>query len=561
MGSRMLKKWIDRPLLSKGQIAERHQQVHTMMEHFMERDELRESLKNVYDLERLAGRISYGNVNARDLLQLKRSLGALPQIKQLLNLFDHPSVSSLLSEVESYQEIFEILDSALAENPPVLITEGNLIKDGYHKQLDEYREVNRNGKSWIAELEAKEREETGIKSLKVGFNKVFGYYIEVTRANLAHLAEGRYERKQTLANAERFVTPELKEKERMILEAQEKSTTLEYELFLELRDQIKSYIPALQTLAEQISKIDCLLSFAMVSEENNYTKPVLNDEQQLRIREGRHPVVEQVMKEMFVPNDIQMDESTDILLITGPNMAGKSTYMRQVALMIIMNQVGCFVPATEAEMPVFDQIFTRIGAADDLVSGQSTFMVEMMEAEHAVRHATERSFILLDEIGRGTSTYDGMALAQSIVEYIHQQVGAKTLFSTHYHELTSLDKSLSRLRNVHVEVDEEDGEVVFLHHIKEGKADKSYGIHVAKLADLPEDIIQRAYQLLESFEATSVLREEKPQKQLTLFEEDQGTLPVTANVEVIDRLKEANLMKMTPMDAMNLLYQLKENLE
>ena len=527
----------------------------------MERDELRESLKNVYDLERLAGRISYGNVNARDLLQLKRSLGALPQIKQLLNLFDHPSVSSLLSEVESYQEIFEILDSALAENPPVLITEGNLIKDGYHKQLDEYREVNRNGKSWIAELEAKEREETGIKSLKVGFNKVFGYYIEVTRANLAHLAEGRYERKQTLANAERFVTPELKEKERMILEAQEKSTTLEYELFLELRDQIKSYIPALQTLAEQISKIDCLLSFAMVSEENNYTKPVLNDEQQLRIREGRHPVVEQVMKEMFVPNDIQMDESTDILLITGPNMAGKSTYMRQVALMIIMNQVGCFVPATEAEMPVFDQIFTRIGAADDLVSGQSTFMVEMMEAEHAVRHATERSFILLDEIGRGTSTYDGMALAQSIVEYIHQQVGAKTLFSTHYHELTSLDKSLSRLRNVHVEVDEEDGEVVFLHHIKEGKADKSYGIHVAKLADLPEDIIQRAYQLLESFEATSVLREEKPQKQLTLFEEDQGTLPVTANVEVIDRLKEANLMKMTPMDAMNLLYQLKENLE
>ncbi|MFB9972803.1 DNA mismatch repair protein MutS [Allobacillus sp. SKP2-8] len=561
MGSRLLKKWIDRPLLSKGQIAERHQQVHTMMEHFMERDELRESLKNVYDLERLAGRISYGNVNARDLLQLKRSLGALPQIKQLLNLFDHPSVSSLLSEVESYQEIFEILDAALAENPPVLITEGNLIKDGYHKQLDEYREVNRNGKSWIAELEAKEREETGIKSLKVGFNKVFGYYIEVTRANLAHLAEGRYERKQTLANAERFVTPELKEKERMILEAQEKSTTLEYELFLELRDQIKSYIPALQTLAEQISKIDCLLSFAMVSEENNYTKPVLNDEQQLRIREGRHPVVEQVMKEMFVPNDIQMDESTDILLITGPNMAGKSTYMRQVALMIIMNQVGCFVPATEAEMPVFDQIFTRIGAADDLVSGQSTFMVEMMEAEHAVRHATERSFILLDEIGRGTSTYDGMALAQSIVEYIHQQVGAKTLFSTHYHELTSLDKSLSRLRNVHVEVDEEDGEVVFLHHIKEGKADKSYGIHVAKLADLPEDIIQRAYQLLESFEATSVLREEEPQEQLTLFEEDQGTLPVTANVEVIDRLKEANLMKMTPMDAMNLLYQLKENLE
>ncbi|MBR7552964.1 DNA mismatch repair protein MutS [Allobacillus sp. GCM10007491] len=561
MGSRLLKKWIDRPLLSKDQIAERHQQVHTMMEHFMERDELRESLKNVYDLERLAGRISYGNVNARDLLQLKRSLGALPQIKQLLNLFDHPSVSSLLSEVESYQEIFEILDAALAENPPVLITEGNLIKDGYHKQLDEYREVNRNGKNWIAELEAKEREETGIRSLKVGFNKVFGYYIEVTRANLPHLAENRYERKQTLANAERFVTPELKEKERMILEAEEKSTTLEYELFLELRDQIKSYIPALQTLAEQISKIDCLLSFAIVSEENNYTKPMLNDEQQLRIREGRHPVVEQVMKEMFVPNDIQMDETTDILLITGPNMAGKSTYMRQIALMIIMNQIGCFVPASEAEMPVFDQIFTRIGAADDLVSGQSTFMVEMMEAEHAVRHATERSFILLDEIGRGTSTYDGMALAQSIVEYIHQQVGAKTLFSTHYHELTSLDKSLSRLRNVHVEVDEEDGEVVFLHHIKEGKADKSYGIHVAKLADLPEDIIQRAYQLLDSFEATSVLREEEPQEQLTLFEEDQGTPTLTANIEVIERLKKANLMKMTPMDAMNLLYQLKENLE
>ena len=561
MGSRLMKKWIDRPLLSKSAITQRHEQVRIFMDAFMEREELKEALKNVYDLERLAGRISYGNVNARDLLQLKKSLGALPEIKELLNSLEHDSVRQLMDDIEPFREIYTLLDDALADNPPISITEGDIIKDAFNQELDEYREANRNGKAWIAQLEAREKEATGIRSLKVGFNKVFGYYIEVTKANLANLEEGRYERKQTLTNAERFVTPELKEKERLILEARDKSTSLEYELFIELRERMKQFIPILQSLADQMSTLDCLISFATVSEENNYTQPTLMDEQTVMIREGRHPVVEQVMSDQFVPNDIIMDDQTNILLITGPNMAGKSTYMRQTALMIIMNQIGCFIPATEAKMPVFDQIFTRIGAADDLVSGQSTFMVEMLEAEHAVRHATEKSFILLDEIGRGTSTYDGMALAQSIVEYIHQHVGAKTLFSTHYHELTTLEKTLPYLKNVHVEVDEENGEVIFLHHIKDGKADKSYGIHVAKLADLPEDIIYRAYQLLESFEATSVIREEEPQEQLSLFQDEQSSHPLTNHVEIIDQLKEANLMKMTPIDAMNFLHQLKEKLD
>ncbi|SEP59839.1 DNA mismatch repair protein MutS [Piscibacillus halophilus] len=561
MGARKLKKWMDRPLLSKSIIEQRHQQVEALIEHFFEREELKEALKEMYDIERLAGRISYGNVNARDLLQLKRSLNTLPKVQQILSQIEETTIQNLLPELKPYEEIYQLLEKGIAEEPPISITEGGIIKDGYHDQLDQYREASRNGKTWVANLEAEERKRTGIKSLKVGYNKVFGYYIEVTKANLANVDLSRYERKQTLTNAERYITPELKEKERLILEANDKSVALEYDLFIDIRDQMKEYIPSLQLLADRISQIDVLLSFANISEENNYVRPQMVENHLVNIEDARHPVVEKVMEDEFVPNSFYLDEDTNILLITGPNMAGKSTYMRQLGLIVIMSQIGCFVPAKSAQLPVFDQIFTRIGAADDLVSGQSTFMVEMLEAEHAVRNASKHSLVLFDEIGRGTSTYDGMALAQSIVEYIHDHIGAKTLFSTHYHELTSLEESLKQLKNVHVEVDEHNGEVVFLHRIKEGKADKSYGVHVAKLANLPDDIIVRANYLLDTYEATSAIREQSAtDEQLTLFEANEQP-PVQTNLEVIDQLQDVNLLNMTPMDAMNFLYELKKKLD
>ncbi len=561
MGARKLKQWLDQPLLSKEAIETRHGQVKALIDAFFEREELKNALKEVYDIERLVGRISFGNVNARDLLQLKRSLKVLPNIKETLLNISNDKINQLLDNIKPYETIYDILNRGIHEDPPVSITEGGIIKDGFNKQLDQYRDASKNGKAWVANLEREEREKTGIKSLKIGYNKVFGYYIEVTKANLAAVDLDRYERKQTLTNAERFITPELKEKEQLILEATDKSVELEYELFVQIRDELKAYIVPLQKLANELSTLDCLLSFANVSEENNYIKPVMTTNSTIHIKDGRHPVVEKVMDNEFVPNDIMMDEKTNILLITGPNMAGKSTYMRQLGLIVIMAQIGCFVPAKEARLPIFDQIFTRIGAADDLVSGQSTFMVEMLEAEHAVRHATKRSLILLDEIGRGTSTYDGMALAQSIIEYIHNRIGAKTLFSTHYHELTTLEDSLERLRNVHVEVDEHDGEVVFLHHIKEGKADKSYGIHVAKIANLPEDIIDRAYDLLHTFEdTTELVKQQQKEEQLTLFEEARIS-PYNEHVHIIERLKKLDVLSMTPMDAMNLLYELKKELD
>ncbi|WP_027963262.1 DNA mismatch repair protein MutS [Halalkalibacillus halophilus] len=561
MGGRKLKKWLDRPLLNKKHIEVRHQQVSTFISSFMERESLRTSLQNVYDLERLAGRISYGNVNARDLLQLKRSLGALPEIQSLLKQINTEEVSKLIEEVNDYKPIFTLLEKSIHEDAAVSITEGDIIKDGYNEQLDAYREASRNGKAWIANLEREEREHTGIRSLKVGFNKVFGYYIEITKANIPHVDQERYERKQTLSNAERYITPELKEKESLILEAKEKSVALEYDLFVEIRSQLKEAIPKLQRLASQVSELDVLLGFAQVSEQNNYIHPTYTKDHVLNLEQARHPVVEQVMQEEFVPNTIKMDEGTQIQLITGPNMAGKSTYMRQLGLIAVMAQVGCFIPADVATLPIFDQIFTRIGAADDLVSGQSTFMVEMLEAENAVTHATENSLVLFDEIGRGTSTYDGMALAQSIVEYLHDEVKAKTLFATHYHELTSLEDTLETLQNVHVEVDEKDGEVVFLHHIKPGKANKSYGIHVAKLANLPDEIIHRANYLLETFESSTEYKDElAKEQQLTLFEESES-LPSNREQELINYVKDLNIMNMTPMDAMNALFELQKKVE
>lgn len=581
MGSRMLKKWLERPLLKQSQIEHRLDIVSGFHENFMQRDALRETLKTVYDLERLAGRVSFGNVNARDLIQLKHSIEKVPGIKATLQQFGQPFISDLADRMETLDKLLDLLKSSIIDEPPISIKDGGIIKDGYHELLDKYRYASNNGKKWIAALEQKEKQETGIKSLKIGYNKVFGYYIEVTKSNLQYLPEGRYERKQTLANAERFITPELKEKEQLILEAEEKSVELEYDLFVAIRDKIKAFIPQLQNLAEVISEVDVLQGFATVSEENNYKRPTFNG-QKLHIKGGRHPVIEKVMQDgNFVPNDVQLDNQTNILLITGPNMSGKSTYMRQLALTIIMGQIGCYVPADEADLILFDQIFTRIGAADDLVSGQSTFMVEMLEANHALKHATDRSLILLDEIGRGTSTYDGMALAQAIIEYIHNHIHAKTLFSTHYHELTALEATLPHLKNIHVRAEEYEGNVVFLHQIKEGAADKSYGIQVAQLAELPDILIERADVLLRDFEksgnqqqATTANEQiaatvdetypsagKEESTQLTFFPNENTTKKDKRSSDVILKLRNMDLFDMTPMDAMNALYQLQKSIK
>ncbi|MEG7354216.1 DNA mismatch repair protein MutS [Bacillus inaquosorum] len=572
MGGRLLKQWIDRPLIRVNQIEERQEMVETLMSHFFEREDLRERLKEVYDLERLAGRVAFGNVNARDLIQLKESLKQVPGIKQLVASLAHDKAKKRAERIDPCGDVLELLEEALYANPPLSLKEGNLIKDGYNQKLDEYRDASRNGKDWIARLEQQEREYTGIRSLKVGFNKVFGYYIEVTKANLHLLEEGRYERKQTLTNAERYITPELKEKEALILEAENNICELEYELFTELREKVKLYIPRLQQLAKQMSELDALQCFATISENRHYTKPEFSEDE-VEVVEGRHPVVEKVMdSQEYVPNNCMMGDNRQMLLITGPNMSGKSTYMRQIALISIMAQIGCFVPAKKAVLPIFDQIFTRIGAADDLISGQSTFMVEMLEAKNAIVNATENSLILFDEIGRGTSTYDGMALAQAIIEYVHDHIGAKTLFSTHYHELTVLEDKLPQLKNVHVRAEEYNGTVVFLHQIKEGAADKSYGIHVAQLAELPEDLIARAQDILKDLEHSgnkpevpvqkSVMKEEPAQ--LSFFDEAEkpAEAPKLSKKEkqVLDAFKSLNILDMTPLEAMNEMYKLQKKL-
>jgi DNA mismatch repair protein MutS len=575
MGGRLLKQWVDRPLLDREKIENRLSMVETLLHQFFERQELREKLKGVYDLERLAGRVAYGNVNARDLIQLKKSLQLIPDIQEVVSRLDHPYARLLTEKIDPCDSLADLLERSINDNPPVSVKEGGIIKDGFNQTLDQYRDASKNGKSWIASLEQKEREITGIKSLKVGYNRVFGYYIEVTKPNLHLVPEGRYERKQTLTNAERFVTPELKEKEALILEAEEKIVELEYEIFVDIREQVKTYIPRLQSLAKIISELDVLQCFATVSEERRYCRPSFSNNRELYIKDGRHPVVEKVMDaQEYVPNDCVMNEERELLLITGPNMSGKSTYMRQIALTAILAQIGCFVPASEAVLPIFDQVFTRIGAADDLISGQSTFMVEMLEAKNAITNATQQSLILFDEIGRGTSTYDGMALAQAIIEYIHDHIGAKTLFSTHYHELTSLEHQLDKLKNIHVRAIEQNGKVVFLHKIKEGAADKSYGIHVAKLAELPKELIERAKEILAQLEhhgkqetAVSVEQKVAEMTQLSFFEED----PLTKSEEkvsyskkekkVLDEIRAIDLLEMTPIAALNKLYELQKQLK
>ncbi|WP_088012872.1 DNA mismatch repair protein MutS [Gottfriedia acidiceleris] len=590
MGGRLLKKWIQRPLVSTKQIEHRLTIVELLMENYFIREDLKELLKDVYDLERLAGKVSFGNVNARDLLQLKRSLQTVPSIVHALKSINHENIDELINQIDPCEELQMLLENAIIEDAPLSIKEGNIIKDGFHKTLDEYRFVSKNGKNWLMELEQREREITGIKSLKIGYNRIFGYFIEVTRSNINQIPEGRYERKQTLANAERFITEELKEKETMILEAEEKMIGLEYELFISIREQVKQYLSRLQTLGQVISQIDVLQSFSVVSEKNGYVRPTFTADREYIVKNGRHPVVEKVLLgSEYIPNDTNFDVDTHQFLITGPNMAGKSTYMKQVALISILAQIGCYVPAEYAKLPIFDQIFTRIGAADDLISGQSTFMVEMLEANYAITNATEKSLILFDEIGRGTSTYDGMALAQAMIEYIHDHIGAKTLFSTHYHELTVLANQLKFLKNIHVAAKEQEGKVLFLHKIFEGAADQSYGIHVAELANLPKDVIIRAKELLSDLESNnhSYVKEEIENKekeivnnqelikeidqttdkedagsQLSLFDDPQPMVKeVVKNHPVIDQLKGINILELNPMEAFNLLYELQKQVK
>ncbi|WP_137597554.1 DNA mismatch repair protein MutS [Paucilactobacillus kaifaensis] len=568
MGSRLLKQWLDRPLLDQAAIIERQDKVQELLTHYFERSNLQDELTKVYDLERLAGRVAYGNVNGRDLIQLRTSLEQIPKIKYILESLAAPAFEELQKKLDPIEDIAGLIERAINDEPPMSVTDGNVIKDGYNQQLDEYRDAMKNGKQWIAQMEAKEREVTGINNLKIGFNHVFGYYIEVTKVNLSKLPQDRYERKQTLTNAERFSTPELKEKEALILEAQEKSTALEYDLFTKVREVVKAAIERLQQLAKAVAQLDVLQSFAVVSETYHFVRPKFTSSHELHIIDGRHPVVEKFMgHQTYVPNDVTMDDETTILLITGPNMSGKSTYMRQLALTVVMAQMGCFVPAKEAQMPIFDQIFTRIGAADDLISGQSTFMVEMQEANNALSHASANSLILFDEIGRGTATFDGMALAQAIIEFVHNNIHAKTLFSTHYHELTELSDSLPQLVNVHVGAVEKNGELVFLHKVEPGPADQSYGIHVAKLAGMPDSLLQRANKILTQLENKDVQlpagktvaqaiepkqTENSADQQLALFD----TVQLDPKYEqIITQLKQLNLMTMTPMDVMNQLYE------
>lgn len=565
MGGRALKQWLELPLLDRATLEQRYDKIGELNTEFFGRDALQEALKQVYDLERLVGRVAYGTANGRDLLQLRNSLRQIPDIMVTLGNFDPAIFGDLLSKLDPVTDIEKLISQAIAEEPPISVTDGGVIRDSYNSQLDTYRDVMKNGKQWLAEMEAKERTATGISSLKIGFNKVFGYYIEVTKANIDRLDPTRYTRKQTLANAERFITPELKRREEQILEAEAKSSELEYQLFTQVRDRIKQNIARLQKLAATLAELDVLQSLATVAEEQQFVRPTLVEDHQLAITDGRHPVVEKVLgHQSYVANDVDMAADDTVMLITGPNMSGKSTYMRQLALTVVMAQIGSYVPATAASLPIFDQIFTRIGAADDLISGNSTFMVEMAEANTALQQATANSLILFDELGRGTATYDGMALAQAIIEYVHDNVHAKTLFSTHYHELTALESELEQLKNVHVGATEENGNLVFSHRVLPGPADQSYGINVAKLAGLPNPLIKRAATILAKLEAQDVTLSEQGSSlaepvavvpnqttemggQLDLFAIPELDPKTQA---ILDAIKNLNLATTTPLDTM-----------
>lgn len=554
MGGRMLKRWLEEPLVKKLEIEKRLDVVEYFTENLLVKDYVDGLLKGIYDIERLAGRISTGSCNARELISLKSSLKQLPELKKALISTSDKNLMSLGRSIDTMEDVYELIKKSIEENPPISITEGGIIKENYNETLDEIKMSSREGKNWLASLEAKERASTGINNLKVGYNKVAGYFIEVTKANVSKVPD-YFVRRQTLTNAERYHTEELKSMESKILGAEEKALNLEYEIFISIRDRIKNEIIRLQYVSKVISNIDVLLSFSKISLNNNYIRPKLNNKGIIDIKDGRHPVVENVIdNNLFVPNDTLLDEKNNLLqIITGPNMAGKSTYMRQVALITIMAQIGCFIPASQANISIVDKIFTRIGASDNLSQGESTFMVEMNEVANIVRESTSNSLLILDEVGRGTSTYDGLSIAWAIIEYICENIKAKTLFATHYHELTQLSDRYSSIKNMTISAEEKGNEIVFLRKVIEGSTNKSYGIEVARLAGINEDILMRAKEVLLSIEHTHKLsiNEDKLDSQ-----DYQFNMKDIKKDYFVDRIANINVDEMTPMDALTLLDSL-----
>ena len=560
MGSRKLKSWLLHPLKDKTELNKRYEKIEKLNTEFIIKEQLREKLYEVYDLERLCGKLNTGSLNARDLLQIKNSLAYIPEIKEYMKEL------GFNEELDELRDIYELLEKAINPDAPITLKDGALIQNGYNSDLDELRSIRSGGKDFIASFEEKLKNDTGIKNLKVGYNKIFGYYIEVSKGQSKMVqTDFGWERRQTLTNCERFISPELKEKEALILNAEERIIDIEYQLFMEIKETVRKKIFELKRDAEILSELDAVLSLAVCAEEYNLVKPVLTDKHEIIIKDGRHPVVEVVSKNGYVANDCIMKENTNTLLITGPNMSGKSTFMRQLAIIILMAQMGSYVPAKEATLPIIDKIFTRIGASDDLVSGESTFMVEMKEACNALLNATRSSLILFDELGRGTATYDGMSLAQAILEYVNKNIGCKTLFSTHYHELTALSKEMGTIKNVHVDAHEENGEVTFLHKVVSGPIDKSYGIHVAKLAHMPEELLKRASEILSVYEAKDT--KNKKVEQVSFFDEEETPEEQKTKVkteiqyiksEVEEELKNINVDNLRPIDALNSLYKLKE---
>ena len=563
MGGRLLRRWISDPLIDVAEINNRLDAVQELKDDIMLRGELTSSLKGVYDIERLAGKISYGNANARDLNSLKSSASKLPEIKKLIENSKSAMLKELYNELDSLEDIYSLIDKAIVEEPPISVTEGGVIKMGYDPEIDELKTGMTDGKTWLVQLEAREREETGIKGLKVGYNKVFGYYIEVTKSNLA-LVPDRYIRKQTLTGGERYITEELKELETKVLGAEEKVVNLEYQAFTKIREQIKSQIQRLQKSAMAVSKLDVLSSFAQVAEDLNYCMPQVDNSGVIDIKDGRHPVIEKMLPSgAFVANDTYLDKDGNRLsIITGPNMAGKSTYMRQVALITLMAQIGSFVPAASAHIGVVDKIFTRVGASDDLSMGQSTFMVEMMEVANILKEATSNSLVVLDEIGRGTSTYDGLSIAWAVAEYIadKEKCGAKTLFATHYHELTQLEDTLEGVKNYSIAVKEKGEDIIFLRKIVNGGTDESYGVHVAKLAGVPKVVTQRANEILKKIERKNVLVNKNSEKENKKQVDGQLDMYNFKLAEIAHELDKVNINELTPIDALNTLVKIKEEM-
>ena len=547
MGSRLLKSYLISPSINKDEILRRQNLTEKLINEFLLKSELKSFLYEIYDLERLTGKVVCSNLNARDLLQLKTSIKVIPDINNILKSLGEPLL-------ETFDDLYNLLDSSIKEDVPLTIKEGNIIKDGFNSEIDELRSIKSGGKDFISKFEMEEKERTGIKGLKIGFNKVFGYYIEVPKGQVSQVKpEFQYDRKQTISNCERYITPLLKEKENLILNAEERLNSLEYDVFCGIKEEVKKYISSLQRVSNYIAYYDVMQSFATVAEESNFVKPTINEDGIVEIIGGRHPVVESVIDTEYIDNDVILDSETNILIITGPNMSGKSTYMREFGIIAILNQIGSYVPASKCNLPIFDKIFTRIGASDDLVGGESTFMVEMKESAYALLNATSKSLILFDELGRGTSTYDGMSLAGAIIDYIATKVKCKTLFSTHYHELTDMENKLPGIRNVHVSIDETDGDITFLHKVMDGPVDKSYGINVAKLANLPISVIDKAQELLEEYEKN----DNRPRKRVTQFQLDLNT----KSDELRDYIKTINPLEVTPIEALIILDKIKKKSE